>query len=311
MKAVICVLLVLALPAAALAKKKQGSGRKSWPTPALGRSASGQPEVLFTFDDGPSGALTAEILDVLAERRVHAIFFLVGNRVSGGKATAEVVEACDPLGRVRLRGELWKARAQQLIGRMLDEGHAVGNHTQNHRDLCLASQIKNVDKEIDDSQALIEQATAMNIVLFRTPFGVRCARLEEALVARHLEHIHWDVDPQEWKTHNAETTQHRIVAQISRLRDGERAVILAHDIHPETIRAIPAVLNWIDEENNRRRAAGKKEIRIIDPAEIALEKLAPGMAPATGDAAAAVAHFGDALLRRLVFPLAGVAAVQL
>ena len=288
MKAVICVLLVLALPAAALAKKKQGSGRKSWPTPALGRSASGQPEVLFTFDDGPSGALTAEILDVLAERRVHAIFFLVGNRVSGGKA-----------------------RAQQLIARMLDEGHAVGNHTQNHRDLCLASQIKKIDKEIDDSQALIEQATAMNIVLFRTPFGVRCARLEEALVARHLEHIHWDVDPQEWKTHNAETTQHRIVAQISRLRDGERAVILAHDIHPETIRAIPAVLNWIDEENNRRRAAGKKEIRIIDPAEIALEKLAPGMAPATGDAAAAVAHFGDALLRRLVFPLAGVAAVQL
>ena len=288
MKAVICVLLVLALPAAALAKKNKGSGRKSWPTPALGRSASGQPEVLFTFDDGPSGALTAEILDVLAERRVHAIFFLVGNRVSGGKA-----------------------RAQQLIGRMLDEGHAVGNHTQNHRDLCLASQIKKIDKEIDDSQALIEQATAMNIVLFRTPFGVRCARLEEALIARHLDHIHWDVDPQEWKTHNADMTQHRIVAQISRLRDGERAVILAHDIHPETIRAIPGVLTWIDEENNRRRAAGKKEIRIIDPAEIALEKLAPGLAPATGDAAAAVAHFGDALLRRLVFPLAGVAAVQL
>ena len=135
MRAVICALLVLALPAAALAKR--GSGRRSWPTPALGQSASGQPEVLFTFDDGPGGALTAELLDILAARRVHAMFFLVGNRVSGGKA-----------------------RAQQLIGRMLDEGHAVGNHTQNHRDLCLASQIKKIDKEIDDSQALIEQAEA-------------------------------------------------------------------------------------------------------------------------------------------------------
>jgi len=283
-----CVLLVLALPAAALARKKKGNGRGSWPSPALGKSASGQPEVLFTFDDGPGGALTAELLDILEARGVHAIFFLVGNRVSGGKV-----------------------RAQQLIGRMLDEGHAVGNHTQNHRDLCLASQIKKIDKEIDDSQALIEQATAMSIVLFRTPFGVRCARLEEALTARHLAHIHWDIDPQEWKTRNAETTEQRIIGPIARLRDDERAVVLAHDIHSETIRAIPAVLTWIDEENDRRRAAGKKPIRIIDPAEIALEKLAPGVTGATGDAATVVEQFGDALLRRLVFPLAGVAAVQL
>ena len=287
MKRLICVLLLVAVPTAALARKR-GNGRKSWPTPALGKSASGQPEVLFTFDDGPGGALTGELLDILAERGVHAIFFLVGNRVSGGKQ-----------------------RAQQLIARMLDEGHAVGNHTQNHKDLCLARQAKKIDKEIDDSQTLIEQATSMSIVLFRAPFGVRCTPLEQALDARRLTHIHWDIDPQEWKTHDAVTTEHRIVAQIAHLRDGERAVVLAHDIHPETIHAIPAVLTWIDQENARRRGTGKKEIRIIDPAEIALEKLLPGVAGATGDAATTVEQFGDGLLRRLVFPLAGVAAVQL
>ncbi len=288
MKCIICVLLVLALPAAALARKKTATGHRSWPTPALGHSSSGQPEVLFTFDDGPSGALTAELLDILRDRGVHAIFFLVGNRISGAKV-----------------------RARELIARMLDEGHAVGNHTQHHKDLCRASQIKNIDKEIDDAQALIEQATSMSIVLFRIPFGVRCQQLEMALDTRGLKHFHWDLDPQEWKTHNAEMTEHRISAQIQHLRDDERAVVLSHDIHPETIRAIPAVLTWIDEENQRRLTAGKKPIRIIDPSEIAREKLAPGVARSIGEAAATVEVLGDALLRRLLLPLAGVAAVQL
>jgi peptidoglycan/xylan/chitin deacetylase (PgdA/CDA1 family) len=256
--------------------------------PALGRSASGQPEILFTFDDGPGGSLTAELLDTLKARGVHAIFFLVGNRISGGKA-----------------------RARALIDRMLDEGHSVGNHTQNHRDLCRASQAGKVDKEIDDAQALVERATGMDIVLFRAPFGVRCARLEEALDARHLTHIHWDIDPQEWKTHNTELTRQRIISGIAHLGDGERAVVLSHDIHPETIQAIPAVLTWIDEENARRRAAGRKEIRVLDPAAIALEKVLPGVGGAVAGAADAARELGPSILRRLVLPLGGVAAAQL
>jgi peptidoglycan/xylan/chitin deacetylase (PgdA/CDA1 family) len=284
----ICLLLAVTLPAAAFAKGKKGPGHRSWPLPALGRSASGQPEILFTFDDGPGGTLTAELLDTLAAHHVHAIFFLVGNRISGGKA-----------------------RARALIGRMVDEGHAVGNHTQNHRDLCRASQAGKIDKEIDDAQALVEDATGMDIVLFRAPFGVRCARLEEALDARHLAHIHWDIDPQEWKTHSGDLTQRRIISQIARLADDERAVVLAHDIHPETIQAIPAVLAWIGEENARRRAAGKNEIVILDPAAIAGEKLAPGVADAVAEAAGGARDFAPALLRRLVAPLGGVAAAQL
>ncbi|HKA88672.1 MAG TPA: polysaccharide deacetylase family protein [Haliangiales bacterium] len=288
MKRLVCLLLVLAVPAGALARRKNGGGRRSWPLPALGRSASGRPEVLFTFDDGPGGALTAELLDTLKARGVHAMFFLVGNRISGGKA-----------------------RAQALIRRMLDEGHSVGSHTQNHRDLCRASQAAKVDKEIDDAQALVEQAAGMDIVLFRAPFGVRCARLEDALDARHLGHIHWDIDAQEWKTHNAELTRRRIIGAIARLGDGERAVVLAHDIHPETNRAIPAVLAWIDEENARRRAAGKKEILILDPAAIAAEKLLPGVGAAAAGATDAARDFGPAIVHRLVLPLAGVAAAQL
>ncbi len=288
MKRLLCLLLVLALPTGALATRRKGSGKRSWPLPALGHSASGQPEILFTFDDGPDGPLTAELLDTLKARGVHAMFFLVGNRISGGKA-----------------------RARALIQRMLDEGHSVGNHTQNHRDLCRASQAAKVDKEIDDAQALVDQATGMDIVLFRAPFGVRCARLEEALDARHLWHIHWDIDPQEWKTHNADLTRQRIIGGIARLRDGERAVVLSHDIHPETIRAIPAVLTWIDEENARRRASGKKEIRVLDPAAIAEEKLVPGVGAAVTGTADAARDFGPAILRRLVLPLTGVAAAQL
>jgi len=93
--------------------------RAGWPLPAGGPSASGDPEVLFTFDDGPHPRHTPAILDLLAERNIKVIFFWVGWRLSHG----DHVEI-----------------HRELVHRAVREGHLVANHTVNHANLCLVEE---------------------------------------------------------------------------------------------------------------------------------------------------------------------------
>src|SRR5215208_3054531 len=52
---------------------------KAWPSPAAGPTMTGDPELIFTFDDGPNKDLTPLVLDTLAKYHIHAVFFLVGD----------------------------------------------------------------------------------------------------------------------------------------------------------------------------------------------------------------------------------------
>ena len=84
--------LVVAVLAAALAAAS--GAREGWPTPAAGLTASGDPEIVFTFDDGPNPTTTGKVLDILAEHHIQAIFFLVGAMPSA--ATWSRAGRCSP-----------------------------------------------------------------------------------------------------------------------------------------------------------------------------------------------------------------------
>lgn len=208
--------------------------------------------MLFTFDDGPGGTLTENVLATLKAHDVRAVFFLVGTRVRLGT----------------------RARVPAIVDRILAEGHAIGNHTTSHKDLCLRENAALIASEIDSAASAITAVAGMNMVLFRAPFGVRCPQLEDALATRGVHHMHWDIDPQEWRTQDAAYTQAVITGKIGRMHDDERVVILGHDTNPTTVTALPVILEWIRAENVRRKAAGRKTIRILGPSEIASEQLA-------------------------------------
>src|SRR3954452_21357723 len=115
-----CVLLVvlatLASHAEAKPKPKAGDAakkphHKGWPLPAAGPTMSGDPELLFTFDDGPNPKTTPLVLDALAKHHIHAIFFMVGE-MAANKGAAEI------------------------IARILHDGHIIATHTMTHQDLC-------------------------------------------------------------------------------------------------------------------------------------------------------------------------------
>jgi peptidoglycan/xylan/chitin deacetylase (PgdA/CDA1 family) len=234
--------LVLCATGAALAR--------GWPTPAAGESASGGPEVVFTFDDGPNPRTTPLVLDILARHHVHAVFFLVGDMA--GNPSPKV---------------------PALIQRMLREGHVIATHTMKHKDLCRVPEPVAVH-DLDDGKAIIEQVAGVPTAWFRTPFGTRCDRLERMLAERGLTHFHWDLDPQEWKHGNPQRTVRYVTGELG--RSSGRNVLLMHDIKQATVKALPQILDWIDAENARRATSHKKPIRIVGAPDLAIERLPRG-----------------------------------
>jgi peptidoglycan/xylan/chitin deacetylase (PgdA/CDA1 family) len=249
-----------------------------WPTPALGPSTSGDPEVLFTFDDGPQPGTSDRILDTLDRYGVRAVFFMVGRHLRGARLPS----------------------GQRIVDRMLAAGHLPANHTVDHVHLCQGSRAE-AEWQIDENRRIVESATRLPAVLFRAPYGNRCKRLESQLGERAIAHMHWDIDPQEWKYHDAAYTRGYVIRKLAKLEG--RAVILLHDIHAATAAALPGVLDWILAENARRLDRGERAIRILEPADVALEELAPGTLPLLGEMLTAARGFGPDLIRSVVRPL--------
>ncbi len=224
---------------------------KGWPSPAAGPTESGDPELVLTFDDGPNPKTTPLVLDTLAKHHLHATFFLVG-------------EMAD------------KPAAKPLIARMLAEGHIIANHTMTHQDLCRLKDEDRAARDIDDGKAAIEKAAApWTTVWFRTPYGVRCDRVDALLEARHLQHFHWDLDPQEWKHNNTQKAIAYVEKNVGAMTG--RNVLLMHDIKKATVEALPVILDWIETENAQRTIDKKRRIRIIQSWELAIDKMPPGL----------------------------------
>lgn len=250
--------LVVACGVALAARPARGAedgGLPPWPQPAAGVSASGGPELVLTFDDGPDQDTTPAVLEILRARRIRAVFFQVGWHFRRGNIAAAI----------------------STTRRMVTEGHIIANHTITHAHLCL-SPPERIAAEIVEARALLEEAAAMPVPWFRTPYGARCPRLEAELAALGIEHFHWDIDPQEWQGLSPERTANEVAKRILRLRDDERAVVLMHDTKVTTPVALPMILSWIDAENERRAARGQRPIRIVPGDELAREKMAPTLA---------------------------------
>src|SRR6185503_3542019 len=97
------------------------------------------------------------------------------------------------------------------------------NHTYDHWDLCKKTTTDEKGaKELDDNAAILKDLLGFDTVLVRIPYGNRCELVEKLLDQRHLSHVHWDIDAQEWKTHDADKTQKFIINEIKKLGDTER-----------------------------------------------------------------------------------------
>jgi peptidoglycan-N-acetylglucosamine deacetylase len=185
--------------------------------------------VALTFDDGP-GPYTAKIIDVLRKAHAHATFFVVGDRLQGWPKLA---------------------RAESRIG-------AVGNHTWSHPVLpTLPSWL--VWLQLVRTQAAVEASTGRKPVLFRTPYAAHTHRTDLVSLHLGLVEVFWDVDAGDDVPN---PRPDRIVQAVERgLRPG--AIVLMHDIHPWTLRALPRILSVI--RHRHLRAVSVPELLALDP----------------------------------------------
>ena len=232
---------------------------KTWPHPAAGESPTNDIEVLFTFDDGPHVATTPLVLDILAQHKISAVFFLVGRQIENTK------------------------NVQDILDRIVDEGHIIANHTMHHTNLCKSKPAEAIE-DLDGGRERIEQATSMKIEWFRAPFGVRCDQLEQMLAERRTFHFHWDLDPQEWRHGNVDRTIKYVTEELSRASG--RVVLLMHDIKMATVKALPEILKWIDEENAKRTKARRHKIKVLQAPDYAIERLPPDLVAWLAEASA-------------------------
>jgi peptidoglycan-N-acetylglucosamine deacetylase len=172
-----------------------------------------QPYVAMTFDDGPSAANTPRLLDMLKQRNIKATFFLIGQNA-----------AANP----------------NIVRRILAEGHEIGNHTWTHPQLSKLTDDR-VTAEITKTQDAIKQASGFTPTILRPPYGAITPRQREWIEKQFgLSIILWSVDPLDWKRPGPSVVTQRILSQA---RPG--AIILSHDIHKQTVDAMPATLDGL------------------------------------------------------------------
>jgi peptidoglycan/xylan/chitin deacetylase (PgdA/CDA1 family) len=165
--------------------------------------------IALTFDDGPERVVTTRILDMLAEYGAKATFFVLGHRIS---AMSDIIE------------------------RMHREGHQVGNHSFDHRQLNAISASR-MEWQITETNRLIEEITGTRVNLLRPPFGETNARVNEFARSLDMAIITWDIDPRDWANQNSAYLAEHI---ISRAQDG--SIILLHDTFPSSADAAETVV---------------------------------------------------------------------
>jgi peptidoglycan-N-acetylglucosamine deacetylase len=185
------------------------------PSPTISYSAVhvDGPYVAMTFDDGPSAKLTPELLDILAAHHIHATFFVIGENA-----------AVHP----------------EILQRAVREGHEIGNHSWSHPAFTKMSDAK-VRTELQKTDDAIKTALGGRPVLMRPPYGSITPRQKRWINDEFgYRIILWDVDPLDWKRPGPSVITSRIVKET---RPG--SIILSHDIHPGTIKAMPETFDQL------------------------------------------------------------------
>ena len=172
--------------------------------------------VAITFDDGPSLRYTPEYLHVLRENRVPATFFLTGRNAQ---------------------------QIPNIVGLIAMEGHEIGNHTYDHRNLATLNETA-VEHQISSTSEILTKAIQQEIKYFRPPGGNNSQTVKKVTSKMNMQIVMWNVDPWDWEKNK---TANQIVASIKQqLEPG--SIILLHEGKPQTLTALPILINELQQD---------------------------------------------------------------
>lgn len=168
--------------------------------------------VALTFDDGPHPVYTEKLLDGLKERGVKATFFVTGEH-------AEL--------------------HPEIIKRMHNEGHLIGNHTYSHIQLTTSNSEQFKDELIQTNE-ILHDITGDEIQYVRPPYGSWDKKFETDL---NMFPVLWNVDPLDWCTANTSRVASAILNKVS-----DNDIILLHDYYETSVDAALVVVDALTKE---------------------------------------------------------------
>ncbi len=159
-------------------------------------------KLAITFDDGPS-EVTNEFLDVLQKHNVSATFFLIGKKIQGN---------------------------EEIVKRIVADGHAIGSHSYRHDYLYAVKSSKNIENDLVDCSAAIEQVTGNKPQLFRPPFGVTTPRLASAVKRLGLYSVGWTI-----RTNDGVEADPRKIEDNIFKKELSGSIVLFHDTNRKSL----------------------------------------------------------------------------
>jgi peptidoglycan/xylan/chitin deacetylase (PgdA/CDA1 family) len=167
--------------------------------------------VCLTFDDGPDPIHTPPLLDLLHERQVRATFFVIG--------------AC-------------AARYPELVGRLVAEGHVIGNHSYWHRRPHQIAAGALMD-EVEQTTEVLAELAGENTRLFRPPFGKLTAWKLARLWGMGQTVVLWNRDPKDFACRSASVLSEWFGRHPLQAGD----LVLFHDNYPHAVAVLPELID--------------------------------------------------------------------
>lgn len=164
-----------------------------------------KPMIALTFDDGPS-QYTPRILNVLNSYNSKGTFFVLGESIK---------------------------RNKELLIEMIEDGHEIGNHSYNHKDLTSISEY-DLYRQIVGTDDLLEIYTGHRTTIMRPPYGKNNEEINRNI---YKPIILWSIDTRDWENRNAGMVKSNILDNV---KDGD--IILMHDLYDSTAEAVEMVV---------------------------------------------------------------------
>lgn len=170
--------------------------------------------IYLTFDNGYENGYTAQILDTLKAKKVPAIFFVTGHYVN---------------------------TQPDLLKRMSNEGHLIGNHSWSHPDMTTISD-EQIRTELDKVKQAVTAVTGkQEMPYLRPPRGIFNERTLAITKNMGYTNVFWSVAYLDWDVNAQRGTSYAYDKVVKQLHPG--AVILLHSISKDNAGALGAIID--------------------------------------------------------------------
>ena len=169
--------------------------------------------IAITFDDGPIAGKTDKILEILKQHEAPAAFFCIGSRVD---------------------------QQPELVQRIHQEGHLVGNHSYYHGKMFDLQSSKQMEQELINTNHAIEKSIGRKPRFFRPPYGVTNPMLAKAVAAGNYTTVGWNIRSFDSVIKGKRRLFNRVT---KKLKAGD--LVLFHDYAASTLDLLPEFLDCV------------------------------------------------------------------